>query len=103
MRHPLVATDKPAERRLGTLNAEAAAALLGTTPATLHLWEERFGYPVAATRIDGESLYSEDALLALREALHRELSIVSAIESARRRSADSFGRQLRNRPEHVGG
>jgi DNA-binding transcriptional MerR regulator len=84
MTHLLVAMVKPAPRRRGTLNARHAAALLGTSPTTIRLWEERFGYPVPAARVNGQPLYSEEALLALRDALSRELSIVSVIEEVRR-------------------
>jgi hypothetical protein len=65
---------------------QAAAAFLGTSPATLSLWEERFGYPVPAGSVRGEPLYDEDTLLSLRYALNTELSIASAIDEARRRS-----------------
>jgi hypothetical protein len=50
----------------------------------LSLWEERFGYPVPTRSDDGEARYSEDAMVALRDALDRELSISSAITEARR-------------------
>ena len=67
------------------MTAEAAAALLGTSPATLSLWQERFGYPVPVRCEDGRCLYQDDAMFALRDALSRELSITSAIAKARRR------------------
>lgn len=66
------------------MTAEAAAALLGTSPAILALWEKRFGYPVPELLDDGEPLYAEDAMVALREALHCQLSIAAAIRHARR-------------------
>jgi DNA-binding transcriptional MerR regulator len=67
------------------VTAEAAAALLGTSPTILSLWEERFGYPVPERGSDGQRLYADDAMLALRDALSREWSIPAAIIRARRR------------------
>jgi DNA-binding transcriptional MerR regulator len=65
------------------LTAQAAAQLLGTSPTTLSLWEQRFGYPVAVRSADGQRLYAEEAMIALRDTLSRELSIASAITKAR--------------------
>jgi DNA-binding transcriptional MerR regulator len=67
------------------VTAEAAAALLGTSPTILSLWEERFGYPVHERSHDGQRLYADEMMLALRDALSRELSIPAAIHQARRR------------------
>ncbi len=67
------------------MTPDAAAALLGTNPLTLSLWEERFGYPVPERGADGQRLYADDAMLALRDALRHELSIPAAIRRARRR------------------
>lgn len=67
------------------VTAEAAAALLGTSPMILSLWEERFGYPVPERCADGQRLYADEAMLALRDALGHELSIPAAIRRARRR------------------
>jgi DNA-binding transcriptional MerR regulator len=66
------------------MTAQAAAQLLETNPTTLSLWEQRFGYPVAVRSADGQRLYPDEAMIALRDALHRELSIASAITKARR-------------------
>ena len=66
------------------MTAQAAAQLLGTNPMTLSLWQERFGYPVAVRSADGQWLYHDEAMIALRDALSRELSIASAITKARR-------------------
>ena len=66
------------------MNADAAAALLGTSPTTLSLWHERFGYPVPECSGDGQRLYPDEMMIALRDALSRELSISSAITEARR-------------------
>ena len=67
------------------MTADAAAALLGTSPMILSLWEERFGYPVLERSADGQRLYADEAMLALHDALSRELSITAAISQARRR------------------
>ena len=67
------------------MTADAAAALLGTSPFTLNMWEERFGFPVPERSADGQRLYADDAMLALRDALSCELSIAAAIGRARRR------------------
>jgi hypothetical protein len=66
------------------LTAETAAALLGTSTTILSLWEERFGYPVPEPSADGQRLYPDEMMIALRDALGRELSIASAITEARR-------------------
>jgi DNA-binding transcriptional MerR regulator len=66
------------------MTADAAAALLGTSPTILSLWEERFGYPVPVPSRDGQRLYPDEMMIALRDALSRELSITSAITQARR-------------------
>jgi hypothetical protein len=66
------------------VTAEAAAALLGTSPTILALWEKRFGYPVPERTNDGAPLYADEAMMALRDALGRELSIAAAISHARR-------------------
>jgi DNA-binding transcriptional MerR regulator len=66
------------------VTAEAAAALLGTSPTILALWEKRFGYPVPERTNDGQRLYADEAMMALHDALGRELSIAAAISHARR-------------------
>jgi hypothetical protein len=66
------------------MTAESAAALLGTSPLILDLWQERFGYPVPECSGDGQRLYPDGMMHALRDALSRELSIASAITEARR-------------------
>jgi DNA-binding transcriptional MerR regulator len=65
------------------VTAEAAAALLGTSTTNLKVWEERFGYPVLERAADGQRLYSDEVMIALRDALSRKLSIASAITEAR--------------------
>lgn len=66
------------------MTPDAAAALLGTSPTILDLWQERFGYPVPVCSGDGQRLYPDEMMHALRDALSRELSISSAITEARR-------------------
>jgi DNA-binding transcriptional MerR regulator len=65
------------------VTAETAAALLGTSTTILALWEKRFGYPVPEQNDDGERLYADDAMIALRDALNCQLSIAAAISHAR--------------------
>ena len=72
------------------MTAEAAAALLGTSPTILALWEKRFGYPVPEATDDGERLYAEDTMVALREALNCQLSIAAAISHARKLATRSM-------------
>jgi hypothetical protein len=74
------------------MTAEAAAALLGTSPTILNLWEKRFGYPVPMPSSDGLSQYPDEEMRALHDALSRELSIPSAIRQARRLQRRSGGR-----------
>jgi DNA-binding transcriptional MerR regulator len=65
------------------VTAEAAAALLGTSPTILALWEQRFGYPVPEPNGDGERFYADEAMIALRDALNCQLSISAAISQVR--------------------
>jgi len=66
------------------VTAEAAAALLGTSTTILTAWEERFGFPVPVPSEDGQPLYQDEVMIALRIALGRTLSVASAITEARR-------------------
>jgi DNA-binding transcriptional MerR regulator len=66
------------------VTAEAAAALVGTSTTILGLWEERFGFPVPVRCHDGQRVYPDEAMIALRVALGRTLSVASAITEARR-------------------
>ena len=66
------------------MTAEAAAALLGTSPVVLRLWEERFGYPVPERDADGHQRYHPEGMTAARDASSREVSVASAITEARR-------------------
>jgi DNA-binding transcriptional MerR regulator len=65
------------------MTAEAAAALLGTSTKILGVWEERFGFPVPVRSDDGQRLYPDEMMIALRSALGRKLSVASAITEAR--------------------
>lgn len=65
------------------MTADAAAALLGTSTTILMLWEKRFGYPVPEQTDDGKTLYADETMTALNEALSRELSIAAAISRVR--------------------
>jgi hypothetical protein len=80
------------------VNAESAAALLGTSTAVLCLWEERFGFPVPERAADGQRLYRDETMIALHDALNRELSIASAITEARRAQSNRRRRRHLTRP-----
>jgi hypothetical protein len=77
------------------VTAEAAAALLGTSPVVLRLWEERFGYPVPGRDADGHRRYHPEGMTALRDALSREVSVASAITEDRRVQLIGRGRSPR--------
>lgn len=77
------------------MTAQAAAELLGTSPTILSLWERRFGYPVPVRSTDDEWLYPDEMMIALHDALGRELSIASAITRARQAQSKPTGRGLR--------
>jgi len=70
------------------VTAETAAALLGTSTTTLGVWEERFGFPVPVRCSDGQRVYPDESMIALRIALGRTLSVASAITEARRMQPD---------------
>jgi hypothetical protein len=76
------------------LTTEQAAGLLGVSSDVLLGWEQRFGYPGAKSSEDGERMYVDWHLVALRDALMRELSVTSAIRTAQRvlnQSCDDAG------------
>src|SRR5664279_1640627 len=64
------------------LTTEQAAALLGVSSDVLQRWEDQFGYPRATSSADGERIYLYCQLVALRDALMRELSVTCAIRTA---------------------
>jgi MerR HTH family regulatory protein len=71
------------DQKIRELTADQAAGLLGVSPDILRRWEHRFGYPRAESSSDGERIYVYCHIVALRNALMRELSITSAIRTAR--------------------
>jgi hypothetical protein len=64
------------------LTTEQAVGLLGVSSDILWSWEHRFGYPRAESSPDGEPMYVWCDVVALRDALMRDLSITSAIRTA---------------------
>jgi DNA-binding transcriptional MerR regulator len=66
------------------LTAREAATLLGVTQETLRVWEARFGYPEPVAFPSGRPGYAYADVVALRNALDRQLSISTAIGAARR-------------------
>jgi hypothetical protein len=74
------------------LSGAAAAALLGVTEAVLADWERRFGYPTPVRTDGAGARYPQEMVLALREALDRELSVARALAAARRRRNISLRR-----------
>jgi hypothetical protein len=75
------------------LSLSAAAELLNVSPEVLNDWVGRFDFPCLTVGEDGEGLYSDRQLKALREALATELSVASAISKAR--AADAARPPLR--------
>ena len=71
------------------LTTEQAAGLLGVSSDVLQEWEHQFGYPRATACADGERIYVYCQLVALRDALMRELSVTSAIRTVLRQSRDA--------------
>ncbi|HKO26485.1 MAG TPA: hypothetical protein VJU80_03440, partial [Solirubrobacteraceae bacterium] len=61
-----------------------------TSTTILGVWEERFGFPVPVRCDDGQRLYPDEAMIALRAALGRTLSVASAITEARRMQPSGF-------------
>jgi len=77
---PSPASSPSSERQLRTLDLEDAASLLGISPETLLIWENRFGFPSSSS---GEPRYSQTEVLALLESLDHGASIPSAVTQAR--------------------
>jgi hypothetical protein len=86
MADALVATEVELTRPGEVMSAEFAAAVLGTSTATLRFWEERFEYPVPVVSGDGRRRYHVDAVFALLGALQSELSVAAAMASASRKA-----------------
>ena len=73
-----------AGQRAGALTADQAAALLGVSPDTLAMWIVRFGYPTPKASPESGPFYAYDELVALRDALSSEMSVVTAVRRAQR-------------------
>lgn len=73
-----------AGQRAGVLTADQAAELLGVSPDTLEMWIMRFGYPTPKASHGSGPFYACDELVALRDALASELSVVTAVRRAQR-------------------
>lgn len=60
-----------------------AAKLLGVTPHTLRLWEQRYGFPTSLRTPGVRRSFDFGEVMLLRDALEHEISIASAISRAR--------------------
>jgi MerR family transcriptional regulator, light-induced transcriptional regulator len=58
--------------------------MLHVSPDTLRAWEQRFGYPHSVFRSAGQRRYPHREVIALRNTLDTGLSVVAAINKARR-------------------
>ena len=70
------------EQEMRELTTEQAAGLLGVSSDVLQEWEHHFGYPRTTASADGGRIYAYCQVVALRDALMRELSVTSAIQTA---------------------
>jgi MerR family transcriptional regulator, light-induced transcriptional regulator len=77
------------------LRVDEAAAVLCVSPAMLRAWEQRFGYPHSVFGAAGQRRYSHGEVIALRDRLDAELSVASAINTARALATDSQTPNLR--------
>jgi len=84
------------------MTAETAAALLGTSTTILGLWEKRFGYPERVRSADGQWLYADEAMIALRcpesravDRLGHHQGAPAALGERRRRPAGNAAPGLR--------
>ena len=66
------------------LRPDEAAAMLRVSPETLRAWEQRFGYPHSVLRTTGQRRYAHREVMALCRTLDTGLSVVAAINKARR-------------------
>jgi hypothetical protein len=83
-----------------TLSIDDAARALGVNPDVLLAWEERYGFPKSCQwTTERGPTYSRWEVLALREALDRDLSISSAIAAAR---TDATRQRMTARKAHLG-
>jgi MerR family transcriptional regulator, light-induced transcriptional regulator len=77
------------------LRPDEAAAMLHVSADTLRAWEQRFGYPHSLSRGTGPRRYASREVIALRNTLDAGLSVVAAINKARRVSTGSRARRRR--------
>jgi hypothetical protein len=95
---PAVSTSE--ERAWPTLGIDDAAEMLGVSPDVLLAWEGRYGFPKSCQWTTDRGLtYSRREVLALSEALERDLSLSSAIASAR---MDTTRQRVTARKAHLG-
>ncbi len=95
---PVVSTGE--ERAWPTLSIDDAAETLGVSPDVLLAWEARYGFPKSCRWTTERGLtYSRREVLALSEALERDLSISSAIATAR---TDTTRQRVTARKAHLG-
>jgi DNA-binding transcriptional MerR regulator len=66
-----------------SLKTREAAGLLNVSPNTLRTWERKFGYPMPLRSEGRHRSYNHAEIVALRDALKRGLSIMSAISVVR--------------------
>lgn len=69
------------------VTCDEAASLLGVSLDTLASWTWQFGYPRRSRSPEGATVYAYEELVALREALTSEFSVVSAVRRAQRECA----------------
>jgi MerR HTH family regulatory protein/Protein of unknown function (DUF1059) len=76
-------TGNTAGQKMRDLPIDEAAAVLGVSPETLRVWEQRYGYPHSAPDAAGERRYAFGEVIALRDSLQAGLSVIAAIDRAR--------------------
>jgi hypothetical protein len=95
---PVVSTSEA--RAWPTLSIDDAAETLGVSPDVLLAWEARYGFPRSCQwTTERGPTYSRREVLALSEALGRDLSISSAIATAR---TDTMRQRVTARKAHLG-
>ena len=57
---------------------------------TLEMWIVRFGYPTPKASHESGPFYAYDELVALRDALASEMSVVTAVRRAQRTGAGGY-------------
>jgi DICT domain-containing protein len=87
------------------LKIQHVAERAGISPATLRVWEERYGFPLPARLPSGHRRYTEDqadqvrAVLAAREAGMSLPAAIERVAGARHEPASLFGVLRLRRPE----